>query len=186
LTLVLLHGFADAPTTWDRIRPLLGDDVLAPPLPPGRNAGEVIDALDERLPDGLLDLVGNSLGGWVALKLAERGRARSVVAFAPAGGWADDAYKDLLARQRLIPGASADLIDAALRDGWPVEPERITCPVRIVWGTADPLLPWPAAAHRYRHDWLPHADWVVLDGVGHYPQLDVPLEAAQLVLGFTS
>ena len=38
---------------------------------------------------------------------------------------------------------------------------------------------------RFRHDWLPHADWVVLDGVGHCPQLDVPLEAAQLILGFT-
>ena len=32
-------------------------------------------------------LVGNSLGGWIALELAARGRARSVVAIAPAGGW---------------------------------------------------------------------------------------------------
>ncbi|MEV6358693.1 alpha/beta fold hydrolase [Nocardia asteroides] len=32
-------------------------------------------------------IVGNSLGGWVALELARRGRARSVVAIAPAGGW---------------------------------------------------------------------------------------------------
>ena len=34
-------------------------------------------------------------------------------------------------------------------------------------------------------EWLPHADWVELDGVGHCPQLEVPLEAAQLILGFT-
>ena len=33
-------------------------------------------------------IAGNSLGGFVALQLAARGRARSVVAFAPAGGWA--------------------------------------------------------------------------------------------------
>jgi pimeloyl-ACP methyl ester carboxylesterase len=33
---------------------------------------------------------------------------------------------------------------------------------------------------------LPHADWVELDGVAHLPQLDVPLETAQLILGFTS
>jgi pimeloyl-ACP methyl ester carboxylesterase len=33
-------------------------------------------------------VVGNSLGGWLALELARRGRARSVVAFAPGGGWA--------------------------------------------------------------------------------------------------
>ena len=30
-------------------------------------------------------LVGNSLGGWIAAELAVRGRARSVVAFSPAG-----------------------------------------------------------------------------------------------------
>ena len=58
--------------------------------------------------------------------------------------------------------------------------------MRIVWGTEDRLLPWPSAAARFRDDWLPHADWVELDGVGHCPQLDVPLEAAQLILGFTA
>jgi pimeloyl-ACP methyl ester carboxylesterase len=83
------------------------------------------------------------------------------------------------------PGALS-LIDHALRRGWSLDAERIACPVRIVWGTDDRLLPWPSAAARFRHDWLPHADWVELDGVGHCPQLDVPLETAQLILGFTS
>ena len=32
-------------------------------------------------------IVGNSLGGWFALELARRGRALSVVAIAPGGGW---------------------------------------------------------------------------------------------------
>lgn len=57
-------------------------------------------------------IVGNSLGAYVALQLAARGRARSVVALAPAGGWAE------------------------------------------------------------------------LDDVGHCPQLDVPAETADLILGF--
>jgi pimeloyl-ACP methyl ester carboxylesterase len=70
--------------------------------------------------------------------------------------------------------------------GWSLDPEHITCPVRIVWGTADRLRPWPAAAVRFRTDWLPHADWIELEGVGHSPQLDVPLETAQLILGFTA
>ena len=39
-------------------------------------------------------IAGNSLGGYVALQLAARGRAETVVALAPAGGWADDAYRD--------------------------------------------------------------------------------------------
>jgi hypothetical protein len=42
------------------------------------------------------------------------------------------------------------------------------------------------AATRYHREWLPHADWIELDGVGHCPRLDVPLEAAQLILGCTS
>ena len=82
--------------------------------------------------------------------------------------------------------AAGPLIDRAQRHDWSLDAERIACPVRIVWGTADRLLPWPSAAARYRTDWLPHADWVELEGIGHCPQLDVPVEAAQLILGFTS
>jgi len=55
--------------------------------------------------------------------------------------------------------------------------------VRIVWGAEDRLLSWRSAAARYRVG-LPHADWVVLDGVGHCPQLDVPVEAAELILTY--
>ena len=54
--------------------------------------------------------------------------------------------------------------------------------MRIVWGTEDKLLPYPRSAERYKRSL--HADWVELDGVGHAPQLDVPLETAQLILGF--
>ena len=43
----------------------------------------------------------------------------------------------------------------------------------------------PSAATRYREEWVPNADWVVLDDVGHCPQLDVPTETAQLILDFT-
>ncbi len=53
------------------------------------------------------------------------------------------------------------LIEHALREGWSLDAERITCPVRVVWGTDDKLLAWPSAAARFRDDWLPHADWVV-------------------------
>lgn len=67
----------------------------SPPFPRGTPstipalAGAVEDQLDAA---GLSDahLAGNSLGGWVALELARRGRGRTVVAFSPAGmlaGW---------------------------------------------------------------------------------------------------
>jgi pimeloyl-ACP methyl ester carboxylesterase len=174
------------------------------------------DAVERAMDDagfGVADIAGNSLGGYVALQLAARGRASTVVALAPAGGWApgDESYRETLAAQtellelmkRTAPRvggdslvahqmlgvaaapAAGELLEHALREGWSIEPERITCPVRIVWGTEDRLLRWPAAAARYREEWLPQADWVVLDGVGHAPQLDVPLVAAELILGFT-
>ena len=76
-----------------------------------------------------------------------------------------------------------EAVEHALRVGWPLDSERITCPLRIVWGTGDRLLPWPSAASRFR-DGLPNADWIELEGVGHCPQLDVPLETAHLIAGF--
>ena len=78
------------------------------------------------------------------------------------------------------------LIEHAERAGWPLDAAAIRCPVRVVWGTADRLLAWPRTAARYRTDWCSRTpSWVELDGVGHSPQLDVPLETAQLILGFT-
>jgi len=94
----------------------------------------------------------------------------------------------LLAHQ--IRGVAAcdalTMIDCALREGYDLNAQRVTCPVRIVWGVCDRLLPLPVSAVRYRRDWLPTADWVELDDVGHAPQLDVPLETAQLILDFTA
>jgi pimeloyl-ACP methyl ester carboxylesterase len=93
---------------------------------------------------------------------------------------------ELLAHQ--IRGVAAcdavePMLALARRDGWSLDAGRVECPVRIVWGTEDRLLPWPSAATRYERDWLPNAEWVVLDGVGHCPQLDVPIETAELILG---
>lgn len=247
--LVCLHGFADTWRTWELVLPALErrHDVLAPTLPghaggpalgPDPPATLMADAVERAMDEagfGLAHLVGNSLGGFTALQLAARGRAASVVAFAPAGGWApgDDSWRALLATQAGMQDQAratapqvaamlgtpegrrralalvcehgddvpADLIAhialgiarcdtrtltaIGLRTGYGLDAERITCPLRIVWGTADRLLPWPAAAARFRAD-LPQADWVVLDGVGHAPQLEVPLETAELVLGWTA
>ena len=200
----------------------------------------IADAIERAMDDAgfqTAHIVGNSLGGYVALQLAARGRAASVVALAPAGGWdkSDDGHKETarffatmqdqlkaaaphadaivasvegrrLATQLIatnfehIPAellahhicgvascrGALPMIEHAIREGYSLDAEKITCPVRIVWGSDDKLLPWPSAAARFRDDWLPHADWVELEGIGHCPQLDIPLETAQLILGFTS
>ena len=249
--LLCVHGFTDTWRTWELILPAIErrHEVLAPTLA-GHAGGPTLGAeiTPTTLPDALelamdaagfatAHIVGNSLGGFLALQLAARGRAESVVALAPAGGWARD---DLSSRETLanfvttqeqmkaaaphadeivstpegrrqatqsfttnyehIPAeliahmmrgvaecaGALPLIDFALREGYQLDAASITCPVRIVWGTADQVLPWPSAAARYREEWLPHADWVELEGIDHCPQLDVPLETAQLILGFTA
>ena len=110
--LVLLHGFTDTWRTWELVLPALQErhDVLAVTLA-GHAGGPEIDGelsddtlavAVERAMDAAgfatAHLVGNSLGGYTALRLAARGRARTVVALAPAGGWAqgDDSYRDTL------------------------------------------------------------------------------------------
>ena len=48
-------------------------------------------------------IVGNSLGGWVSFELERRGRARTLTAIAPAGGWSRySAGKFEIGRQ--VPG----------------------------------------------------------------------------------
>jgi pimeloyl-ACP methyl ester carboxylesterase len=249
--LLCLHGFTDTWRTWELVLSALQreHDVLAltlaghaggPPIEGEADDAALVAGVERAMDEAGFEtahLVGNSLGGYLALKLAARGRARSVVALAPAGGWApgDESYRDTMAyfsamqdalvsaapnaeailaspggRRRATrdiavsyehipaellahqmrgaancPGAQP-LIDFVLKEGWSLDAEQIECPVRIVWGVEDRILAWPESAARYRSEWLPHADWVELDGVGHCPQLDVPLETAQLVLGFIS
>ncbi|MEA2432249.1 MAG: hypothetical protein QOI19_2722 [Thermoleophilaceae bacterium] len=249
--LVCLHGFLDTWRAWELVLPALErqHDILAPTLAGHaggpRIEGEVSDTTLADAAERAMDeagfetahIVGNSLGGLVALQLAERGRAETVVALAPAGGWArgDESFRETLTLQatihelskRVAPHAEAllaspegrrratqyittnfehipaellahqmrgvaacdaapALIEHARDADWSLDAETIDCPVRVVWGTEDRLLPWPSAAERFRSEWLPHADWVELEGVGHCPQLDVPLETAQLIAGFTS
>jgi pimeloyl-ACP methyl ester carboxylesterase len=249
--LVCLHGFTDTWRTWELVLPALErrHDVLALTLAGHAGGpaieGEIDDAALADPVERAMDeagfetahMVGNSLGGSLSLQLASRGRARSVVALAPAGGWAQDddsvkhtlgyfktmedlvkaaaphaeaivaspegrrrATQDIVMNFEHIPAellahqmrgaagcdAASALIDYAISEGWRLDAEEIACPVRVVWGTADRLLPWPSAAARFRDDWLPHADWVELEDIGHCPQLDVPQETAELILGFTA
>lgn len=247
--LLCLHGFTDTWRTWELVLPRLEryHEVLAPtlpghaggpPLPAELDDNALVAGAERAMDEAGWDtayVVGNSLGGWVALQLAARGRARAVVALAPAGGWTEgdpileDRLDHFTNMRRLVRGAAPyaeqiastpdgrrrateyttvnfehipaglvahqirgaagcdgaeALIARARTAGYPLRAERITCPVRMLWGTEDRLLTWPAAAVRYRAR-LPEADWIELPGIGHCPQLDVPAQTAELILGFT-
>ena len=89
------------------LAPTLAGHAGGPPvsdLHPGTLADGVERAMDEAGFE-TAHVAGNSLGGNVALQLAARGRARSVVALAPAGGWADgdESWRDALQYFRACP-----------------------------------------------------------------------------------
>lgn len=113
--LVLLHGITGSETMWRHVVPLLSvhHDVIALTLlghrwgnraEPGTTVADLIDDVEAQL-DGLgleqAHLAGNSLGGWVALELARRGRAASVCALSPAGCWVSGTREQSHATSRL-------------------------------------------------------------------------------------
>ena len=99
--LVLLHGLGGTWRAWKPLFPALTAecDLLALTLPGHLDApalpaavAPTVKALTDWLAAELdsagfatAHIVGNSLGGWLALELARRGRARSVFALAPIG-----------------------------------------------------------------------------------------------------
>ena len=99
--LVLIHGIGHTWRGWKPMLPELerGFDVLAVDLP-GHGHSDALPAGTDSTPEALADaveremigagfdsahLAGNSLGGWISLELARRGRARTVTAISPAG-----------------------------------------------------------------------------------------------------
>lgn len=106
--LVLLHGILGSELRWTRVVPLLApefDTIATTAL--GHRGGlepwerpltvpQLVDGAERQLDELGLDrphLAGNSLGSWIALELARRGRARSVCALCPAGFWDEEEHR---------------------------------------------------------------------------------------------
>lgn len=250
--LVLIHGFSGTPVVWEPVEQRLAErhELLIPvvaghcggrPLAEGVACGvpALVDDLEAQMDAAGLEtahVCGNSLGGWLALELAVRGRARSVVAISPAGGWEAGSREESRLRRlflrnhralRLLgPRARAlvsrpglrklvlrdvsahperytpdqalqalegardcaiylDLLEAILRDGPPRAFAGIDVPARIVWGTADRIIPHGRYARRLR-DLIGAAEYVELDGLGHVPMVDDPALVAQAILDVTT
>lgn len=248
--LLLLHGWADSADTWrlalDRLA-REGRHALALDLPgfgvASRLApGSVLPQLDRfaraaiahLAPDGGAIVAGNSLGGCVALRLAEDPALdlAGIVPVAPAGldmaRWFALVERGLIVRsllasplplprfavrravgevyRRLVfanPGAVDPRVVATfaghlgdrravserlatgrrllpeLRS--PFEPERISCPVLLVWGRD--IMVFQTGARRVL-DAAPTAGLVVIDGCGHCPQIEATERFCDLLLGF--
>ena len=124
--MVLIHGIGSSRTIWDRVRVPLEErfDVIAVDLPGfgdqpwfGSPVPERMESLATAVEEELdrlgierAHLVGHSMGGWIALELARRGRAIDVLAIAPIGGATERearASKRELARTRFLARAGA-------------------------------------------------------------------------------
>ena len=102
--IVMLHPLLCSQNVWRTVADQLADtgrfEVFAPTMV-GHNGGtrstswfmdtaDLVDDVERRMDQLGWDtahIVGNSLGGWVAFELERRGRARTLTAIAPAGGW---------------------------------------------------------------------------------------------------
>ncbi|MGS2808831.1 alpha/beta fold hydrolase [Nocardia sp. MW-W600-9] len=107
---LLLHGFMLSPHCWEQVARRMSAhcEVYAPAFA-GHWGGPKVEgwsldvyALADQIEDQLDELgwrtchiAGNSLGGWVGLELARRGRARTLTAIAPAGGWNTPSFTQL-------------------------------------------------------------------------------------------
>lgn len=118
---LLLHGMGCGPWVWRDVATALPEDLrpLAVTIAGHRGGTRLARRPDRRAPDQMLDdlerqlddlglarvhVVGNSLGGWLALRLAERGRALSVLCLAPAGGWRPGSLGERLIVSRFVLG----------------------------------------------------------------------------------
>jgi pimeloyl-ACP methyl ester carboxylesterase len=112
---VLFHGVTGSATMWRTVIPLLEPhyDTIAltalghrggRPGIAGATVQDLVDDAERSLDELGVDrphLVGNSLGGWMAIELARRGRAASVCAFSPAGCWDVSAGEHLAGAAKL-------------------------------------------------------------------------------------
>lgn len=167
---LLLHPYMLSHHSW---RPVIehlrtDHDVLAvsmaghyggPPLSWFATMGDVVDLVEaelDRVGWDTAHVVGNSLGGWVALELARRGRARTVTAIAPAGGFGSLSVRDAVMTATFlttatlrsgfrfvgllprIPFASRALATVAA-DPSQIAPEDVRHIVRTALGATHPL-----------------------------------------------
>jgi pimeloyl-ACP methyl ester carboxylesterase len=241
--LLLLHGVTMSAAAWSDVAPLLSEHFeLLVPTAAGHRGGPrftgqaSIRALTDAT-EALLDhhghqsvhIAGNSMGGWMAIELARRGRARSVCAFSPAGFWtpggpdetratrtirrlghlsraiqplAPVAFRSAAVRrigmrdiathaERLTAGQAVDSLrdliacdvaDDLLGTSESVAPlDPLPCPITLAWAEHDRIFPLRANGATAQKR-LPHADFVILPGVGHCPMIDDPALCARTIL----
>src|SRR4051794_25539028 len=130
--LILLHPLGMSPRVWDGVRPLLEphhDVVALTTLGHRRGAApsqrpvkvsDLVDDVERALDERALErphIAGNSLGGWMAIELARRGRARTVCALSPAGSWTAGTAEQTVGARKIRRGILRARLGRALPMG---------------------------------------------------------------------
>lgn len=221
---VLIHGLGATAEAWVTLIPLLSHDfqVYAPdmpgfgctPLAPGKQCiathvtylGHFLDALDHPQ----VTLVGQSLGGWIALRYAVKHPARvkrlyllnsaglmregMFSPYAPDRDAARAYIQRMLGYHGPIPTFLLDAIVSTSRQ--PAYAEfianydraeevdtilaQISVPTTIVWGTDDRIFPL-ICAYDF-HTGIPHSRLVLVPGVNHNTHMGAAKQIAQIML----
>ena len=161
--ILLLHGLNSHSGTWRKnisaLALALDATVVAPSLPPHKGRGgtpelaglyaDQVSAVCADAGIGGAEVVGNSMGGWVAMRLLS-------------------AHRELVSRVVLEDAAGSESGD----DVRALETARV--PVLIVWGELDDVI--PVSAGQELHSRLPRSELRVIRGAGHVPHWETPEE----------
>jgi pimeloyl-ACP methyl ester carboxylesterase len=124
---LLLHPFLLSQNVWRTVADQLANsgrfEVFAPTMAGHHggvpaatfflDSGVLADDIERRLDQlgwSTAHIVGNSLGGWVAFELERRGRARTITAIAPAGGWSQWSPAKFEIVSKFVLGAPALMV----------------------------------------------------------------------------
>jgi pimeloyl-ACP methyl ester carboxylesterase len=226
--LLLLHGLGDSLAGWAQVAGPLAErfrvhlvDLPGHGLsarPPDWRLPTLLAAV-EHYAASLTEpiVVGHSLGGWLALRLAldaRIDRPRGLVLVNPGGALLEEAawapFRALVSARtrtevhryltaafykpplllRMLPGelvkamwadAPQGILDAVAAADFVRDAElaALRLPVRVVWGTADRLL--PAGSLDFFRRNLPDAEFVLLERAGHLPHLEAPRALARAI-----
>ncbi|MDP7731247.1 alpha/beta hydrolase [Mycobacterium sp. TY813] len=179
--LLLLHGIGAIWRAWSPVLPHLEPhhEVIVPTLhghaggPPldsqvAPSVRALVDGLENELDRMGLEKVhiaGNSLGGWIGIELARRGRAQSLVLLSPAGAWRSHR------RLRVTARSIRFLLSALARNSFRAEAI-----------TERRLLRWAMLAGQVAHPHrVPRETLVTLiQATGHSPVVDPLLRVLHL------